>query len=379
MITMEQILIGHKTAEARWARFGPYYAMFPLEFAFDVVKKYSREGDFIIDPFAGRCSSVFAGGVLGRNSLGIEINPVGWLYGKVKLNPASKDEVIDRLLEIYSKRNYYSRKALQMHEFYKLCFCNEVLKFLLSARANLNWEKNNVDATLMSIILVYLHGKIGEGVSNQMRMTKSMGLNYSIKWWKENGLIRPPELNPCDFFIKKIDWRFEKGIPKVSDSHVIFGDSTSELSKIVQRAKDNDIKFSLLFTSPPYYSITDYHADQWLRLWLLGGTENPQSLKDKHKGRFINKEEYYNLLDSVFGQCAEMMDKNSTIYVRTDAREFTLNTTKEILKKYFPKHIMRVVKKPLKEDTKTQTKLYGDKSMKPGEVDIILQIAKPQA
>lgn len=27
---------------------------------------------------------------------------------------------------------------------------------------------------------------------------------------------------------------------------------------------------------------------------------------------------------------------------------------------------------PLKKDTKTQTKLYGDKTMKPGEVDIIL-------
>lgn len=75
---------GFSTAEARWARFGPYYAMFPLEFAFNVVEEYSKEGDYIIDPFAGRCSSIYAGGVLGRNSLGIEINPVGWLYGKSK-------------------------------------------------------------------------------------------------------------------------------------------------------------------------------------------------------------------------------------------------------------------------------------------------------
>ena len=58
-----------------------YYAMFPLEFAFEVVNTYSQEGDCIIDPFAGRCSSVYAGAVLGRNSWGIEINPVGWLYG----------------------------------------------------------------------------------------------------------------------------------------------------------------------------------------------------------------------------------------------------------------------------------------------------------
>lgn len=40
MIETEKILKGFTTAEARWARFGPYYAMFPLEFAFDVVEKF---------------------------------------------------------------------------------------------------------------------------------------------------------------------------------------------------------------------------------------------------------------------------------------------------------------------------------------------------
>jgi len=102
--------------------------------------------------------------------------------------------------------------------------------------------------------------------------------------------------------------------------------------------KNNELIFSLLFTSLPYFSITDYHADQWLRLWLLGGTENSQSLRDKHKGRFINKQEYYELLDIVFGLSSKIMKKKSTIYVRTDKREFTFNTTLEILKKHYPKH-----------------------------------------
>ena len=90
MIKLKDIVKSFTTAESRWARFGPYYAMFPVDFAFEVVKKYSNEGDYILDPFAGRCSSIYAGGVLGRHSLGIEINPVGWLYGNVKLNPAKK-------------------------------------------------------------------------------------------------------------------------------------------------------------------------------------------------------------------------------------------------------------------------------------------------
>ena len=368
----KQFLKGFKTAEARWARFGPYYAMFPVEFAFQVVKQYSKKGDYILDPFAGRCSSIYAGSIMGRSSLGIEINPVGWLYGSSKLQPADEQDVIDRLLEIYGGRNYFNKSIKKMHEFYRLCYCDEVLKFLLSARKSLNWKNNNVDATLMSIILVYLHGKLGEGLSNQMRQTKSMGLNYSINWWKKRGLETPPEINPCDFILKKIIWRYEKGKPKTTDSAVVFGDSSNELKKIVERASQNDVKFSLLFTSPPYCSITDYHADQWLRLWLLGGASNPQTLKDKHKGRFVNKLEYYSLLDNVFELSAQLMDAKSTIYVRTDKREFTFNTTLEVLTKHFPNHSLKIVDKPLKKNTKTQTKLFVDKSKKPGEVDVIL-------
>lgn len=372
MDVKEKIFNGFKTAEARWARFGPYYAMFPLDFAFDVVEKYSKKGDYIIDPFAGRCSSIYAGGVLGRNSLGIEINPVGWLYGSVKLQPADKEQVIDRLLEIYHKRNYYNRAITKMPEFFRMCYCDEVLKFLLAARKHLNWKDNNVDATLASIILIYLHAKLGEGLSNQMRMTKSMGMNYSVNWWKKNKMTKPPEINPCEFILNKINWRYEKGKPSIVESAVVFGDSSNELKLITERAINNDIKFSLLFTSPPYCSITDYHTDQWLRLWLLGGEANGNSIKEKHKGRFVNKQEYYDLLDNVFGLCSQIMKRRSTIYVRTDKREFTLNTTLTILKKHFPKHNFQIINKPLKKNTKTQTKLYGDKSMKPGEVDIIL-------
>jgi DNA methylase, putative len=373
MIVKEKILKGFETAESRWARFGPYYAMFPLDFAFDVVERYSKEGDYIIDPFAGRCSSIYAGGVLGRNSLGIEINPVGWLYGTVKLNPANKEDVIDRLLEIYGKRNDYTESIQRMPEFYHICYCDEVLKFLLAARDHLNWKENNIDATLMSILLIYLHAKLGEGLSNQMRMTKSMGMNYSILWWKKNNMVSPPIINPCDFIVKKIEWRYKKGTPKVTkDSVVILGDSSNELVNVVEQSLNNNTKFSLLFTSPPYCSITDYHADQWLRLWLLGGSESPQALDGKYRGRFVNKQEYYDLLDNVFNLCSKVMKEKSIIYVRTDRREFTFNSTLEILKKCFPNHSTKIIENPLSENTKTQTKLFGDKTIKPGEVDIIM-------
>ena len=33
--------------------------MFPLEFAFEVIEKYSKPGQLVIDPFAGRAYPAF--------------------------------------------------------------------------------------------------------------------------------------------------------------------------------------------------------------------------------------------------------------------------------------------------------------------------------
>lgn len=361
------------TAESIWAHFGPYYAMFPLSFAFNVIKRYSKKGDVVLDPFAGRFTSIYAGSVLNRKSIGIEINPVGWLFGYAKLHPAKKEDVVSRLNDIYKKRSFFKKRASSMPDFYHFCFCDEVLNFLLSARKNLDWRNNQVDATLMAFILVYLHGKKGQSLSNQMGITKSMGIDYSMAWWKKNGMEEPPQINPYEYMLGRINWRYRKGVPDVGENTVLLGDSTREINKVSNLLEENKEKVSLLFTSPPYCAITDYHADQWLRLWLLGGNEKLTYSKEKYKGRFVKHNEYQELLNTVFSKCKKLMSENAIIYVRTDAREFTLDTTLEILKKHFPDYGISKRVSKLKKNSKSQTILYGNKSSKPAEVDIILK------
>lgn len=363
-----EYLSGYRNLISRWIRFGPYYAMFPMEFAFEVIEKYSKPGDYIIDPFFGRGTSIVAASVLGRKSLGIEINPLGWLYTKTKLQPASEQRVIDRLNEIKTLSNKYKNESKKQPQFFRLCFCDDVLEFLISARENLQWKRSKIDATLMSFILVYLHGKIGEGLSNQMKMTKSMGYNYSIEWWLKNGYEKPPIIDPEEFLKKRIKWRYEKGKPNLNHNKIYLADSSKKLKNISQEPESK--KYSLLFTSPPYWSITNYHVDQWLRLWMLGGKAYPKSNNAENKGRFLSRQNYIALLNNVFEASSKLLKKNSVIYLRTDAREFTFNTTKELLLKHFPNHKQLIKQRPF--INKTQTELFGDKSKKPGEVDIIM-------
>ena len=113
----------YQNAVGRWAGIGPYYAMFPNEFAFDVISRFTKPNDWILDPFAGRFSSIYAATSQGRNGIGIEINPVGWVYGQSKLHPAPQEDVEYRLKEIsYRARFFGTRSQQKLPEFFSHCY-----------------------------------------------------------------------------------------------------------------------------------------------------------------------------------------------------------------------------------------------------------------
>ncbi len=356
--------------EARWAGVGPYYAMFPTRFADSVISKYTVDGDTVIDPFAGRGTSLFSAATKGRHALGIEINPVGWVFAATKLGPAQHSRAVSRVQELGSLAGRFGIAAKRMPTFFRRCFSPKVLSFLLAARKHLDWRDSSVDRTVMAIILIDLHGKRELAFSNQMRQTKCMSPDYAIRWWAEREM-KPPKRDPVEFMIKKIMWRYAKGIPTTSESRVYLADSTHRLTGLHRTASRLAPKGAkLLFTSPPYFGVTNYHYDQWLRLWMLGGTEMPKSSGDKHRGRFQHPEHYRDLLLSAFTEVKPLLACDATVYVRTDRRRMTSKITREVLKQVFPKHDLRRRPRPLKG--LTQTRLFGNGAPDDGEVDLIL-------
>ncbi len=180
-----------------------------------------------------------------------------------------------------------------------------------------------------------------------------------------------PTLIPFDFMTQRIRWRYAKGRPPASESRVYLGDSVEYLPRVERWLRSSDVPpAKLLFTSPPYFGLTHYHYDQWLRLWLLGGPPNARKLGGKYKGRFENRSEYRELLLSVFGRSARMLDRGSIIYVRTAKQKFTYDTTVEVLREVFPEKRLVLKSQPFRKPTQTQ--LFGDRLTKEGEVDIIL-------
>lgn len=359
------------TAAKRWEGIGPYYAIFPNRFANNVIKEHTAPGDTVLDPFAGRGTSIFNATVLGRCGLGIEISPVGWIYAKAKLSPAPIEQVIERLHEIADASIKYTKLSKSQPVFFKNCFSPNVLQFLLSARDRLDWRRRTCDRTLMAILLVYLHGKEGQALSNQMRQTKAVSPSYAIKWWDEHG-TKPPDLDVVEFMLQRIFWRYSKGVVKGNGSRVYLGDCITLLPRLAKQMREKTIpKADLLLTSPPYYGVTNYYYDQWLRLWLLGFEATAYVSRGPYQGRFTHQTIYRNLLKGAFCRAANLVADDSVIYVRTSKDPFTKQATLDAMLTAFPNKKLNEICRPFQQPT--QTHLFGDRTPKQGEIDLILR------
>src|SRR5713226_7630569 len=97
--------------------------MFPTSFADTIVDCLTDVGDRVLDPFAGRATSLYSAASKFRYAGGVEINPVGWVYGKAKLDPAAQKPVEARLLEIVQgSRNLAGRRINELPLFFNKCY-----------------------------------------------------------------------------------------------------------------------------------------------------------------------------------------------------------------------------------------------------------------
>jgi len=83
----------------------PYPARMIPQIARRLIKKYSEEGNIVLDPFCGSGTVLVEAKLANRNSIGVDINPFALLLSRVKttpLNPLELKKVAARLFESIS-------------------------------------------------------------------------------------------------------------------------------------------------------------------------------------------------------------------------------------------------------------------------------------
>ncbi|MEA3464342.1 MAG: DNA methyltransferase [Patescibacteria group bacterium] len=91
------------------------YHRYPAKFIPQIVsrlsEKYTKEGDLIVDPFGGCGTTLAEAKVIGRRSVGVDINPVATLITKAKKTPIKPAELEEQFLKIKEKIDFFNKST----------------------------------------------------------------------------------------------------------------------------------------------------------------------------------------------------------------------------------------------------------------------------
>lgn len=300
------------TERHRFHSICPYFAMFPETFVRRNVLAWSKRDDVIFDPFSGRGTTVLESLLNGRKAIGCDTNPVAVCLSKAKADPPKLQEVLDRLEDLDQRCRSFTSKATEVtDEFFTLCFHEETLRQLLFLK-KLAWRESRVDCFIAALALGCLHGESHRSelcFSNRMPRTISTKPSYSVRWWKKNECL-PPKRNVFSILRICAAYRYQSAVPALK-GRVVEGD-VRRASTLLRSYRE---KVRLVITSPPYLDITDYHEDQWLRLWFLGGASKPisgQNKDDRHR----RVEAYWQFLREAWMGVAALLQDSAQVVVR---------------------------------------------------------------
>ncbi|MDD9982312.1 MAG: hypothetical protein OXU81_13300 [Gammaproteobacteria bacterium] len=84
-----------------------------------------------------------------------------------------------------------------------------------------------------------------------------------------------------------------------------------------------------VITSPPYLDTTNYHEDQWLRLWFLGGSAIVNHAGGD--GRHYEAKRYWRFLTEAWRGLAPLLTQRARIVIRIGSRRLSTDAIREAL------------------------------------------------
>jgi DNA methylase len=244
----------------------PYWTMFPLSFPLGMLAT-ARPGEWVLDPFCGRGTTLYAARKLGLPTVGIDSNEVAAAIAAAKLVSVDPGSVIALAEDLIADGTEATRPD---SEFWRWCFAPRALDALCRLRAGLAHREGDAAVALRGVLLGALHGPRNKGapsyLSNQMPRTYATKPTGAVSFWKRRDL-RPVEVDVLAVIRRHAERRYASAPPRTPGA-VYGGDALGVLQRLRRR-------FSWVITSPPYPGMVTYRPDNWLRGWLLGGQAAP--------------------------------------------------------------------------------------------------------
>ncbi len=247
----------------------PYYTMFPLEFPISVMGKFQKQELHVLDPFCGRGTTIFAARLKGHQAYGIDCSPIAIAIARAKLAQTVDSDVMVLAKEILQSE---TEVVVPEGEFWEWAYSASTLLEVCKLREGLKGLRSDAANLLRAICLGALHGPLTLSVdtrsyfSNQMPRTFASKPDYSVRFWKAKAL-KPVPVDVLKVIKNRVARLKLDTLPQCEGASRV----SAADSRLARGYASVPETIDLVITSPPYYGMRTYVADQWLRNWFLGG------------------------------------------------------------------------------------------------------------
>lgn len=240
-----------------------YRACFKAQLPEFFIARLTRIGDVVFDPFMGRGTTLIQAGLMGRNCVGNDINPLSVLLTRPRLRPITVEQVREALGTIDWTNGEIKESDLLAFYHPKTLIKLEALKTWI--KQEISADGFNPDPLVDWIRMVALSRLSGH--SPGFFSGRSLPPNQAVSVKSQQKInerlgVQPPERDVEEIIVRKSTSLLRDGcVPRVVESSLQVG-AAWDVPEIADESVD------LVVTSPPFLDVVQYAADNWLRCWF---------------------------------------------------------------------------------------------------------------
>lgn len=247
-----------------------YRACFKPQLPHYFIKRFTRDGDSVYDPFSGRGTTAIEAGLMGRKVIANDANPLSRILTEPRLAPPTAVAVEERLQEI--KYHDGAHADIDLSMFYHPETESEIvaLRRYLNARKAAG-EEDIVDSWIRMVATNRLTGH-SPGFFSVYTFPPNQAVSAeSQKKINERRRQKPGYRDTKQIISKKtvsllarLPVQQKQNLEKIASSALLL---TSD-ARCTREIATGSVHLTV--TSPPFLDIVEYAGDNWLRCWFNG-------------------------------------------------------------------------------------------------------------
>ena len=246
-----------------------YRACFKPELPRFFISLLTKQDDVVYDPFSGRGTTILEAGLLGRNVIANDANPLSRVLSEPRLTPPRMAAVEKRLKAVPLEGN---RAEIDLSMFYHPKTEQEIValrEYLQTKR-----EDNEDDAIDRWIAMVATNRLTGhsKGFFSVYTLPPNQAVSQQSQRKINEKRSQVPEYrNTRAIIIRKTKSLLRTLTDDERGNLVRAGEKAVFISGDARNtAAIPDASIQLTVTSPPFLDIVQYRDDNWLRCWFNG-------------------------------------------------------------------------------------------------------------